>query len=224
MRKLALIAVAALLTPAVFAQGRGSFSGHAPSPGFAGRTTVHPGFAPSGRNGFRFAVGEHSRGRSFRNYGYYGWPYYADYPDYYDSYEEPPAPPQPAPAIQPQISNQPLPAPALLELQGNQWVKVNNFTMPGNQLSPVQATAAVVTSKDMPLAILVYRDGHTEELSSYTIIDGSIHTRSDYWTNGAWIRTIQIADLDIPATLKQNQDRGVKFDLPSSPNEVIIRP
>jgi len=35
---------------------------------------------------------------------------------------------------------------------------------------------------------------------------------------------IQIADLDLPATLKQNQDRGVRFELPSGPDEVMIRP
>ena len=51
-----------------------------------------------------------------------------------------------------------------------------------------------------------------------------IYTKADYWTAGAWTRTIQIADLDIPATLKQNQQRGVKFELPSGPDEVVIRP
>jgi hypothetical protein len=157
----------------------------------------------------------------------YSWPYFADYyPDYYGSYEQPPAPPlRPAP-VQPLATNEPLPAPALLELQGNQWVKVNSFTMattvtPANQNGN---SAPPSPLKEMPPAVLVYRDGHTEELTSYTIIGGSIHTKSDYWTNGAWTRSIQLADLDIPATLKQNQQRGVKFDLPSGPDEVIIRP
>jgi hypothetical protein len=30
--------------------------------------------------------------------------------------------------------------------------------------------------------------------------------------------------LDVPATLKLNQERGAKFSLPSGPNEVMIRP
>jgi hypothetical protein len=61
-------------------------------------------------------------------------------------------------------------------------------------------------------------------LSSYSIIGTLIYTKGDYWSSGNWTRKIQIADLDLPATLKQNQDRGVKFELPSGPDEVMIRP
>ena len=81
-----------------------------------------------------------------------------------------------------------------------------------------------MAAKEVPPAILVFRDGHTEDVSSYSIIDGAIYTRADYWTEGTWSRKIEIADLDVPATLKQNQQRGVKFELPSGPNEVMIRP
>ena len=35
---------------------------------------------------------------------------------------------------------------------------------------------------------------------------------------------VQLADLDLPRTVKQNQERGLKFDLPSGPNEVVLRP
>lgn len=188
---------------------------------------VHPSFAQSDRDQFGISGARFGRfrGRGFRNSGaFYGLPYYADfYPDYYDSYEQPPPPPQLPVPPETQASNQPLPAPALLELQGNQWVKVNSFTMAVNP-APTNAPPVTAAVKDMPPAVLVYRDGHTEDLTSYSIIDSAIHTKSDYWTNGAWTRTIQIADLDIPATLKQNQARGVKFELPSSPDEVIIRP
>ena len=84
------------------------------------------------------------------------------------------------------------------------------------------STATVV--KETPPAILIYRDGRTEDVSSYSIIGGTIYTKANYWTEGAWTRKIQIADLDIPATLQQNRQRGVKFDLPSGPDEVVIRP
>ncbi len=54
---------------------------------------------------------------------------------------------------------------------------------------------------------------------------GSImFTNANYWTDGSWTKKIQIADLDISSTLKLNQDRGVKFDLPSGPHEIVIRP
>lgn len=93
--------------------------------------------------------------------------------------------------------------------------------------APVPAPASPVAPdsfKELPPAILVYRDGHTEEVSSYSIIGTTLYTKSDYWTSGAWVRKIQVAELDLSATIKQNRDRGVKFDLPSSPDEVILRP
>jgi hypothetical protein len=228
MRRLAsAIAVVALLVPGLFAQNHGMSAGRGAAPGFARPAGVHPGFAPAGRNPFGVSGSPsgHFRGRGFRNSGLlYGYPYwYADdyYPDY-ESYQNEAPPPAPAPAPAPQTRREPLPSPTLLELQGNQWVKVSSFTMPA-QTGPM-AQPAAAPQKEMPPAVLVFRDGHTEELTNYTIIDGSIHTRSDYWSNGAWTRTIQIADLDLPATFKQNQERGVKFELPSGPNEIMIRP
>ena len=61
-------------------------------------------------------------------------------------------------------------------------------------------------------------------MSGYTIITGTIYSNSDYWSNGSWTKKIQIADLDVPATLKLNQERGLKFVLPAGPNEVVLRP
>jgi len=72
--------------------------------------------------------------------------------------------------------------------------------------------------------VLVFRDGHKDEVSEYTIMSGTIYSKTDYWTTGSWTRKIQVADLDVPATLKLNRERGLKFALPGSPNEVVIRP
>jgi len=199
---------------------------------------AHP-TAPSGRSGFRpgvprsstkVFVGNGFRHRPFRrNLGAYGWPYFADYGFGYDydsqPYEYPPSPPEAQAGPQPQPAaeeSQPLPSPVLLELHGDQWVQVNSFRTPSadtRQLSPGSQK-----STPLPPAVLVFRDGHMEEVSSYSIIGPVIYTKSDYWTSGNWTRKIQIADLDLPETLKQNQDRGVKFELPSSPDEVMIRP
>lgn len=193
----------------------------------------HGGFAPGvHRSSTRIFVGNGFRSRPFRrNSGSYGWPYFADYGyGYGDDYDaEPyayppsaPAPqagPPPAPAVE---ESQPLPSPVLLELHGDQWVQVNSFRIPSaetQQLSPGSQNPSA-----LPPAVLVFRDGHTEEVNSYSIIGPVIYTKSDYWASGKWTRKIQIADLDLPATLKQNQERGVKFELPSSPDEVMIRP
>lgn len=171
------------------------------------------------------------RRRSFSRpsffYGY-GAPYF--YSDYYEPYQEeyarPEPPAQPAPVMQ--VRNEPLPDPVLLELRGNQWVRVTTFTqVPGEGTAvetknrPEQRLAE--PEKSLP-AVLIYRDGHSEEISSYSIIGRVIYAKADYWSNGAWTRNIQVADLDIPATLRENEQRGVKFELPSGPDEVMIRP
>jgi uncharacterized membrane protein len=72
--------------------------------------------------------------------------------------------------------------------------------------------------------MLVFRDGHKEEIERYAIIGAVIYTRADYWSTGSWTRKVTIADLDVPATLKLNQERGGRFTLPSGPDEVVVRP
>jgi hypothetical protein len=213
-RLFALPLLVTLCAPGLFAQI--SISG--PS---SGRGSI--GISGARSHGRPFGDGMH-RHRSGRQPFFFGDPYF--YSDYYDSYgpdyRVPESAPQPAPAPQLQIKNEPLPDPVLLELRGNQWVRVTNFGGTSGPVSIPSQSPAV--PKETPPAVLVYRDGHTEDVSSYSIIGPLIYTKADYWTEGAWIRKIQIADLDIPATLKQNQQRGVKFDLPSGPNEVVIRP
>jgi len=209
------------LATSLLAQNRMSVSGR-PAPSGAPQHTFAPAIHRTsiGISGIPFGF----RHRGFGRFGLLYWPYVSPgyYPDYYESdYQAPPPPPAPEqPAAAPQAKQETTPEPALLELQGSQWVKVNSFTM--SAVPAPQVSAA--TAKEMPPAVLVYRDGHTEELTSYSIIGNAIYTKADYWSSGLWTRTIQIADLDVPATLKQNQQRGVKFELPSGPGEVMIRP
>jgi len=224
LKRVSFAAFVVLFTSGLFAQSRVMAGGHAPTSG-------GHGFAPPTHpHGFRIFVGDGFNRRGFRRSGLLNRPYLYSgfYPDYYPDYfydspenEPPPPPPAPAPAAR-QLVQEPTPAPALLELQGTRWVKVDTFTM--NPMPPEIGAPVSTASKEMLPTVLVYRDGHTEELMSYSIIGSSIYAKSDYWTRGEWTRTIQIADLDIPSTLKQNQQRGVKFELPSGPDEVVIRP
>jgi hypothetical protein len=120
---------------------------------------------------------------------------------------------------------EPLPDPVLLELHGTKWVRVTNSGGSSDQVVPREVAAPQqAQAKPLPPAVLVYRDGHSEEVSSYSIIGDSIYVKTNYWTTGSWTRTIQVADLNIPATVSENQKRGVDFELPSSPDEVMIRP
>jgi hypothetical protein len=157
-------------------------------------------------------------------FAYYGTPYF--YSDYYEPSDFEYQPPETSPPpVQVQTKTEPLPDPVLLELHGSRWVRVTNFGESSDRALAVETPAERQTRvKALLPAVLVYRDGHSEELSSYSIIGGSIHTKSNYWTTGTWTRTIPVADLDVPATLQHNEKRGVNFELPSGPDEVMLRP
>jgi hypothetical protein len=214
-----------------------------PMPG--GSTSVHAitrrppviiknGTGVSVQSGLRF---HHHRG--FGNGFLYPYPYF--YP--YDDYDEEPeiaqaAPPQVivVPTAQPAQAQPPAapPEPLLIEWQGDHFVRMTlaeknrehgappdfseKTAPPALQKTPAQAP------RELPPATLVFRDGHQEQVNSYTIVKNTIYTKSDYWASGSWGKKIQTSDLDIPATLKTNQERGVNFSLPTSPNEVVVRP
>ena len=84
--------------------------------------------------------------------------------------------------------------------------------------------AAASPARDLPAAVLVFRDGHSEEVHDYTIADGFLYARGDFYSDGYWNKKIDLSTLDLSQTLQTNSARNVKFVLPSSPNEVITRP
>lgn len=223
LRAMPVFVSACLLATMAAAQNRMTAGGHPAgrahsAPAGAGRTTVR--ISGGGFEGRRFH-------RPFRGGGFiggYGWPY--SYDDYGESYEpEQPAQTQPTAAIPAApLKPEPVPDPVLLELRGSQWVRVDNFTSAPANVQAESPSVLETAAKNSAPAVLIFRDGHSEELSSYSIIGPVIYTKADYWSSGNWTRKIQIADLDLDSTLKQNQDRGVKFELPSGPNEVMIRP
>ena len=70
--------------------------------------------------------------------------------------------------------------------------------------SPSQAPAVE------PKTALVFRDGHAEEVANYAIVGDQLYD----FTAGK--RRIAITDLDVPATVKANDARGMDFRLPVS--------
>jgi hypothetical protein len=199
--------------------------------------TAAPGFPGRGLR----RQGHASRGAILLPYPYLN-------SDYGDEMVEP-APPQiiVVPASAP-AAPAPPPVPLeslLIEWQGDHFVRTTMSSGGGKvspdyaeksysekpaDRSPVQERSArggkdsVQPPRELPPAVLVFRDGRREEVSDYTIMNGTMYSKADYWTSGSWTKKIQIADLDVPATMKINQERGVKFVLPASPNEVVMRP
>ena len=141
------------------------------------------------------------------------------------------------------VEEAPRPAPAkpveplLLEKRNGEWVRVPNSTQTATTPAPkresthtsgiqsgiVEPAATAPPAAKLPAAAVVFRDGHTEELGKYMIQGDILYTNTDRWSTGSWTKKIPLADLDIPASLKLNKDRGTKFNLPSGPNEVMIR-
>lgn len=76
-------------------------------------------------------------------------------------------------------------------------------------------------SETMP-TVLVFSDGRREETVSYTIADGFLYEAADYWNTGTWTKRVSLANLDLRATRRENQLRGVQFLLPSGPHEVMV--
>jgi hypothetical protein len=126
--------------------------------------------------------------------------------------------------------------PLMIELQNGQYVRVNSPAINGEALplnlapnharpSPTQPpTIAAASSQSLPPAVLIFRDGRTEEVRDYTIADGILYARGDYYTDGYWNKKIALSTLNLAQTLQANAGRNLKFVLPSSPNEVITRP
>jgi hypothetical protein len=203
-------------------------------------------FAPSapaqGRHGMRAPVAAPRARSSFRVNGREG---FDRLQQPRDEFENAPIAPE-APPIQivvPQNPQPPAPAaspvrPLLLENQNGQWVRVPTGSDTPAILQSTKPDSAKVSAPNsgyvelpvaatpvpaLPPAVIVFRDGHTEEVAKYMIQGETLFTNADYWSTGSWTRKIPLSSVDIPASMKLNKERGTKFNLPSGPNEVMIR-
>ncbi|MGB9363608.1 MAG: hypothetical protein WCA99_18530 [Candidatus Sulfotelmatobacter sp.] len=139
--------------------------------------------------------------------------------------------------------------PLMIELQNGRYVRINSAAANGDALplasSPAQNAkpsssrsagtpssrpnttpplSATVSPQPLPPAVLIFRDGHREEVRDYTIADGVLYARGDFYTDGYWNKKIDLSTLNLNQTLQANADRSVNFILPSAPNEVVTRP
>ena len=120
----------------------------------------------------------------------------------------------------------------MIELQGDRYVQVSGDRSSLAQMidsdsgsqSPAQLRSSAGSQAPASAAVLVFRDGHRQEVSAYTIADGVLYASADYATSGMWNETIELASLNVPETVATNSSRGLRFQLPSAPNEVIVGP
>jgi hypothetical protein len=79
--------------------------------------------------------------------------------------------------------------------------------------APNQASAPAAEQRQAqaPAVVLIYKDGHEREVQNYAIMGSYLYDI------GAFVaQKIPLADLNLKATLKANNDRGVDFSLPAS--------
>ena len=214
-RRLIIAAISALLGAAVFApismaQMRGSGFGRGVNVSFTGRPHSH-----SFGSGAIFL----------------GDPFYADYPVAPLTLPPQYLVVQSTPAIDtaPEAKSEPL----MIELQGNRYVRYGGKQQPaerGANSPPDYAEADAKSPSlqqaqpELPPTVLIFRDGHREQVPGYAIVGATLYANGDYWQSGRWTKNIELSALNIPATVQANHDNGVKFLLPSAPNEVITRP
>jgi len=244
--KIAMGAVCAIvLALPVSAQMRGGFATHGvpPSvtsfgfgghPGFGGvpASVTSPGFGVTrgigvrpGFRGFHGGKGVLHRPRGFVpafNSPYFSgaigsyYPVVVPYFDYFDySNVQPPPEPgqqQPIVVVVPQqpaqaeaSQQQPASPPEVIERQGDQYVRRQG------QGEPAQAQAPAKPQTPLPPTIIVLRDGRKLELSDYAVTDSTLYDLS----NGR-AKKISLAQVDVPATIKVNEDRGIEFSLPAA--------
>lgn len=70
-----------------------------------------------------------------------------------------------------------------------------------------QASAQPVA--EQPSTVLIFKDGRQVEVGNYAIVGATL-----YELNEGRSRKVQLADLDLPATVKENDNRGVEFQVP----------
>ena len=76
--------------------------------------------------------------------------------------------------------------------------------------APRPPTAPPPEVKPGEPTVLVFRNGKQQEVTNYAIMGDSLYV----FDQGR--KKIALADLDIPATVKANDDRGLEFKIPPS--------
>ena len=190
--------------------------------------------SPRGGHGFGSSFNGHRRSGAPRGY------FLGDTAFLYDDYPFESATPEPA---QPQFGTMeahateapaPRTPPLLIELQGDHYVRYGGAAESSER--PVPAMRSVparqntgntedVANTKLPATILIFRDGHREQVADYAIVGPIMYAhRAGEQAIGGGFNNIQISALDVSATKNANRENGVSFVLPRSSNQVVPRP
>jgi len=148
----------------------------------------------------------------FPGYGFYPYSYYDDTPAY--------AQPQPAPQ---DVNEQEPPAPTVFEHrpgyrapqpdagEGSQSAPASSGQPASSASGSSNNNEQISATNPEPVTILVFQDGHQVEIGNYAIVGDTLYNLSAPYV----AHKILLAQLDLDATVKANEDRGYEFHLPN---------
>lgn len=226
-----VLSAAVVLVSGAFAQGPPA---SVTSPGFGGNfgrssngvpaSVTSPGFGQTGSNRFFFSqptihpfpgtrtpVGNHHHNNNFfpnRSFGgaLYAVPYYV-----------PVETVEPVDDTMEQMSQQPGPylgGPTMFDRRGpGVAVPVAPPERAPQRESESEMEAAPIAeppaAAEQPETLLIFKDGHHVAVQNYAIVGDMLYDMTPGHS-----RKVLLADLDLDATMKQNDDRGIDFRLP----------
>jgi hypothetical protein len=225
MRPLLRLLSLLVLLPAVLLPGYAQINGVPPSVtsfGFGGRFNPTPGIAASvtslGPNGFGhsrpafgsccfnsffggnvnpplFRFGGHHRG--FRHHSFFpagfATPVYVPYPQYV--------------AVEPDDDDYSYSRGPVYDEKSADRARVSRRAQDSE---PAPAAAPPEPVADQPSTVLIFKDGHKAEVGNYAIVGDTLFELTEGRTH-----KILLADLDLLATEKANDDLGVDFQVPA---------
>lgn len=234
MRRLFILAaflVVLSLVPVSAQRGgvRGGFGGHG---GFGGRggSMGHVGghaFGGAPFGGVPFGGFKFSGGRGFRGHGFhhcfacrrgFGFPWYAGWgygyydpfwwdwssSDNYDQYDQGR---EQEILLANQMNALNLQEQNLREREGWLRQREEEDAYARQAQTPTEAPAP---AKPEPATVLVFRDQHQQEITNYAISGSTLWVLNDHVV----AKKIPLTDLDLTATAKANDERGIEFQIP----------
>jgi hypothetical protein len=162
---------------------------------------------------FAFRRGHFFRGFGFGGYpffntwGWGGWPYYTDYTawDYDQQQNQYDYQTQQNMQLQAELQDDQR---QQFELE-QQLADLRAAAAAPRQPQPPPQPAAAPVESEMPPTVLVFRDHHQVDIRNYAIANNTLWEFAPHWT-----RKVALSDLDIPATIAANEERGIEFSVP----------
>jgi hypothetical protein len=204
--------------PSVTSLGFGgrAINGTPPSVTSLGPLGYTPGFNPAfpnsrpvfGVNPFLPQTGHHHHHHRPNGFVPWGWGvgYYAVPYDYYDQGDQ---------AADDQPDDQYNGGPTIFDRRGSGRVPRPPQSDYADRVPPSPSAAPApepeaAPAADQPQTVLVFKDGHQLEVENYAIVGNTLYDL----TQGRRHK-IPLSDLDLDATIKQNGDRGIDFQVPA---------